>query len=464
MPISRSQVLESAKKFRDQSVFCIWLCIWPIMVFVNADGLEIFYGNTKELIKPLDYKMLEPWLKTGLLTSNGAKWRTRRRILTPSFHDTNLLNSFLPIFNEQSKICISRFEKVVNKPTNLYPYITACTLDIICEAAMGTSSMAQIENSTYVDAVAKISDIIIRRWTTPWIWPDFLFKMSSLGRDHDNTLKILHDYTRKFINIRTAEFEKNQLNTKRMAFLDTLLTKMHEERLTMDDIQEEVDTFMFEGHDTTAAALSFALFLIALHPDVQQKLYNEIDQIFSDDVERACTMDDLKQMDYLECVIKESLRLLPSVPGILREAQEDFIYNGHKILAGTRCVISILAIHLDPKYYPEPNKFDPERFRPENTAQRSPYAFIPFSAGSRNCIGMNEKTSFLFYPFNHNGKLASVCLGQRFALIEEKVFLSTLLRKFSLTTEQKVEDLHLASEIILRPTVPIQITLKYRQE
>ncbi|CAF1594863.1 unnamed protein product, partial [Didymodactylos carnosus] len=169
---------------------------------------------------------------------NGAKWRTRRRILTPSFHDTNLLNSFLPIFNEQSKICISRFEKVVNKPTNLYPYITACTLDIICEAAMGTSSMAQIENSTYVDAVAKISDIIIRRWTTPWIWPDFLFKMSSLGRDHDNTLKILHDYTRKFINIRTAEFEKNQLNTKRMAFLDTLLTKMHEERLTMDDIQE----------------------------------------------------------------------------------------------------------------------------------------------------------------------------------------------------------------------------------
>ncbi|CAF1626084.1 unnamed protein product, partial [Didymodactylos carnosus] len=83
----------------------------------------------------------------------------------------------------------------------------------------------------------------------------------------------------------------------------------------------------------------------------------------------------------------ESLRLLPSVPSISRLAQEDLTYNGHKILAGQTCFIFIKDVHLDPKYFPEPNKFDPDRFLSENRSRHShPYAFIPFSAGSRNCI------------------------------------------------------------------------------
>ncbi|CAF1266354.1 unnamed protein product, partial [Didymodactylos carnosus] len=82
------------------------------------------------------------------------------------------------------------------------------------------------------------------------------------------------------ISVRAAKFESIQLTSKKTAFLDTLLSMMHEEQLTMDDIQEEVDTFMFEGHDTTTGGLKFAMFLIALHPNVQQKLHDEMDTIF----------------------------------------------------------------------------------------------------------------------------------------------------------------------------------------
>ncbi|CAF1087496.1 unnamed protein product [Didymodactylos carnosus] len=125
--------------------------------------------------------------------------------------------------------------------------------------------MAQIEKSEYVDAVGRIVTLIAQRSITPWCWPDFLFKMFPIGREHEKLLKILHDYTRKvrvaekevceisviFFPHRSLMFEqqnlkKKQLSAKRMAFLDTLLTKMHEEQLSRDDIQEEVDTFMFE--------------------------------------------------------------------------------------------------------------------------------------------------------------------------------------------------------------------------
>ena len=84
---------------------------------------------------------------------------------------------------------------------------------------------------------------------------------------------------------------------------------------------------MFKGHDTTAAAINFTCFMIASHPEVQQKLHEEIDRVFSNDQDRPCTMEDLNELNYLECVIKETLRLYPSVPLIGREVQEDFEYS-----------------------------------------------------------------------------------------------------------------------------------------
>jgi len=109
-------------------------------------------------------------------------------------------------------------------------------------------------------------------------------------------------------------------NTRRLVFLDSLLTQMHTEKLTLDDIQEEVDTFMFEGHDTTAAAVTFFCYLMGCYPDVQAKVHAEMDSIFGgnivtlflmtyfclclDDRERSCTMEDIQQMTYLDCVIK----------------------------------------------------------------------------------------------------------------------------------------------------------------
>ncbi|CAF3681752.1 unnamed protein product [Rotaria sp. Silwood1] len=388
--------------------------------------------------------------------SSGKKWKTRRRIITPSFHDTNLLANCMDTFNEQLDIGLKYFQKLADQSieTDLYPLISAWTLDVIC--AMGKTVRAQTEESEYVKAVVRITEIIALRIRSPWLWPRPIFKLSALGREHDHVLNIIHKFTRQVIEDRIADFSSIHVQHQ-MAFLDTLIANMHDEQMSIDDIQEEVDTFMFEGHDTTATGLNFALFMIALHQDIQQRLFEEMQKIFENNNERLCTFDDVQQMDYLECVIKETLRLLPSVPIIGREIQETFQYNGKTFVKGTTAIIFIYEIHRDPQHFPEPDKFDPDRFLPELVQQRHPYAYIPFSAGSRNCIGMLRNS---IHPMYINFIL--VLKGQRFALLEEKVFLSTIIRRFYLTTSQSYKDFVPTEQIILRSDNVLKVKLTSR--
>ncbi|UJR08122.1 hypothetical protein I4U23_012399 [Adineta vaga] len=432
LPISAYHFSKKLDLFYEEAkstdLYCLWLGTHPLIAFFHPVGLEHFFASSKHITKSSDYIYLHPWLRTGLLTSTGAKWKNRRRIITPAFHNTDLLNNFVEIFNEQTAILIQRLQSIQSeREVNLYPYIASCALDIICEAAMGLSIGAQQKrNSEYVDAVLKLTDIILKRQRMPWMWPDIVFQFLPEGREHDRHLNTVHQFTKKVIDDRARDFHASNIQGKRLAFLDLLLKQMHEEQLTLLDIQEEVDTFMFEGHDTTAAAMNFTCFMIASHPKVQEKLHEEIDRVFGNDLNRSCTMEDVDELKYLECVIKETLRLFPSVPFIAREIQEDFTYHNHKLLKGSTAVLFIYYIHRDPKYFPDPERFDPDRFLPENSVDRPAYAFVPFSAGSRNCI------------------------GQRFALLEEKIILSSILRRFKLKTSQLRDDLHLSFEVILR--------------
>ncbi|CAF4083424.1 unnamed protein product [Rotaria sordida] len=392
---------------------------------------------------------------TGLFClCNNAKWRTRRRLITPSFHNTQLLHNFMLIFNEQSCVFAKRLEECIRngeevKAYDLYPYISTCTLDIIAEAAMDKHVDAQSSGgkNEFVEATGRVCCIINHRIRSPWMWPAWIFDRLPLGREQAEQLKILHGVSRKIIEDRLATFNAENITsdsgkkvTRRLVFLDSLLAQMNSEQLTLDDIQEEVDTFMFEGHDTTAATINFTCYLIGSHPNVQAKVHAEIDAIFSGDKERPCTMEDAQSMIYLDAVIKESMRILPPVPFVMREAQEDFICNGQTIRKGTTLYIFIYGVHYDSNAFPQPERFDPDRFYQSSVMdeERSPYAFIPFSAGSRNCI------------------------GQRFAQLEEKVILSTLFRRYSLHTTQTIDELQISFEAIMRPAVPIKFIVEHR--
>ncbi|RXG61450.1 cytochrome P450 4c3 [Armadillidium vulgare] len=424
-----------------------WIGLKPHLLIYKSSVAETVLNSQKFIEKSTDYFALHSWLGTGLLTSTGAKWHKRRKMLTPAFH-FKILEDFVDIFNRQSQKLVKNLEaKCGGEPFNIFSYLTLCTLDIILESAMGRSINAQDNsNSDYVRAIYDMCTHVVEKQTRPWLQIGLIYKLLGYEKKEKECLKILHGFSYETIKERRKELKllKNteQIDQvdeqwfdvfpisgkkKRLAFLDMLLEYADEhEALSDEDIREEVDTFMFEGHDTTAAALNWTLYLFGQYPEIQDKVYEEIESIFGKS-DRDVTSSDIREMKYLECCIKEALRLFPSVPIFGREYREDSEIDGYVIPAGTSVWIFTYRLHRDPEVFPDPNAFIPERFFPENSMNRNPYAYVPFSAGPRNCI------------------------GQKFALMEEKVVLSTFLRKYKVKSLEKIKDLKLVGDVILRP-------------
>lgn len=443
------QILEKAELYRDHGLLRIWVAHMPYVIIFQADHVEKLLSSSKLITKSGDYNYLLPWLGTGLLTSTGRKWHDRRKLLTPTFH-FRILQDFVEVFNEQAEIITEKLKKSVDtgKTVDIFREMGLCALDIICESAMGKNVNAQYhENSDYVRAVSDTCKIVHRRQKFPFLWPDTIFDALSYGKIFRKSVKILHDFTLNVIkerrkdlidrfgsNLKDLDYEQISSNgKKRLAFLDLLLCT---DGLQEEDIREEVDTFMFEGHDTTAAAMTWVCYLLSKHPEVQKKVHEELDTILGEG-SRSITQDDIREMKYLECVIKESLRLMPSVPLFGRTLTEDCQFGKYTVPKGTTALVVVSILHTNKSQFKDPLKFDPDRFKSENISSRHPYAYIPFSAGPRNCI------------------------GQRFAMMEEKVVLSSILRRFKL--ELPHDDVEPSAELILRPRNGVHIKLSYRK-
>uniref|UniRef100_A0A0C9RJA5 Cyp4c3_0 protein n=1 Tax=Fopius arisanus TaxID=64838 RepID=A0A0C9RJA5_9HYME len=428
-----------------------WLGPNPYIFVSKASTVEKILSSNRHIDKSFDYNFLRPWLGTGLLTSNGSKWRQRRKILTPTFHFT-ILEDFIEVFGEQTAILVKQLESELhNESFNISPYVTHCTLDIICETAMGRQVSAQNNSdSEYVRAVYEIGNIIQTRQASIWYHPDSLFRITPLYKKHQECIRVLHAFSSKVISERKGEIlnntennnidEVNGMKKKRLAFLDMLIEASENGTiLSNEDIREEVDTFMFEGHDTTSSAICWTLYLLGCHPEYQERVVEELDQVYGEgDYHRRPTLKDLKSMRYLERCIKEALRLYPSVPLLARRIAEDVQIGSYTIPEGTTAVVIVPMLHRNPEVFSNPEKFDPDRFSPENSKGRHPYAFIPFSAGPRNCI------------------------GQKFALLEEKAVISGVLRKFRIESAERREDVSITAELVIRAKNGLNVRIKPR--
>ena len=406
----------------------------------------VFRSNN--VLKPFLYSFSHDFIGRGLVTSNGSKWKTRRKLLTPAFY-FKTLQDFLPIITDQTVVLKSVLnDKIVNHNgliEDLLDVIQRCTLDIICESAMGTKIKAQLkQNIQYVDALQTVVFLITKRVFKPHHYFAFWYKRSQDGRRFYDKLSIIEQMTNEVIKQRKQEVLFNNNNKRRVAaFLDSLL-ELHfksPEEFTEADIREEVNTFMFAGHDTTAIALTMTLWLVGKHPEVQEKIQDEIDQVFTDD-QKVITMDKLRRLKYLEAVFKESLRLYPPVSFLGRRLTKDACYGQDTIKLIPKDIDTYTfpyVVHRCPDHWPNPDSFDPNRFLDVDVVKkRHPFAYIPFAAGGRNC------------------------LGQKFAQLEEKAVLASLFRNFSF--ESLDQDLTVTPNLTLHTDKHIRVIFKRRKK
>lgn len=189
----------------------------------------------------------------------------------------------------------------------------------------------------------------------------------------------------------------------------------------------------------TYSGIAFLLYNLAKYPTIQQKVFEEARTVFGDDLSKPVVMQDLNSLSYLELVIKESLRLYPSVPLFGRRIHEEVTFGDFTIPENTNVIVAPCFLGRDPKIFADPLKFDPLRFDIEtNNEKNNPYAYIPFSAGPRNCI------------------------GQKFAMLEMKSLTSKVIRHFELSILKENEELELISELVLRSENGIVLSAKQR--
>ncbi|KAK7603326.1 hypothetical protein V9T40_003325 [Parthenolecanium corni] len=389
--------------------------------------------------KGFEYSFLKAWFRNNVTIRNGHDWLDRKKLLMPAYHNV-VLQNYMPVFNKNSKLLteVLADQCRLRKFIDIEDYAMRSTLDTSMETMLGiqTNSLLR-EIPEYVDAMKRAGDCFLKRLFTFWMHNEMLFNLSTTGRDFYKAVKQMQDFSARVMNDRkkflmTHEkeiYEFKEIAKLRKSFLDYLLTvqRVNPTELTDDDLVDEIQAVLLGGNETVALALTYTIFMLAIYPRIQEKLRQEINQIFGGS-DRDVTTEDLNRLNYMEMVILETLRLYPIFPMLSRLLEVDLKLKTCIIPAGTNIMILPYVIHRDPKLFPDPEKFDPDRFLPEAIQERHAYSYLSFSAGYR------------------------VCMGKKFAFRELKIALATIFRSLTVSTTMKREDMKVSPQISLKST------------
>ncbi|XP_017528310.3 cytochrome P450 4X1-like isoform X1 [Manis javanica] len=428
---------------------CAFPCwVGPFQAFIyiyDPDYAMTFLSRTDPKSKCL-YKFLTPCLGKGLASLDGPEWFQHRLLLTPGFN-FNILKSYVEVMAHCVNTMLGKWEKICGTQdtvVEVFEHISLMTLDILMRCAFSQDTNCQI-NSTqdlYVKAVFEASNIILYPLYSFLHHHDIIFKYSPEGQRLQELSKMLHQYTEKVIQDRRESLKdkkKQQGNTQKRKyqdFLDIVLSSQAENSNSFSDtdLQSEMNTFVLSGHDTMAGGISWLLYHLALHPEHQERCREEIRGILGDT--SSITWDQLGEMAHTTMCIKESLRLAPPIPSISRELSKPITFpDGRSLPAGITVALSIWGLHHSPAIWENPKVFDPLRFSQENSDQRHPHSFLPFSAGPRNCI------------------------GQHFAMAELKVAIALILLHFKVTPDP-TRPLVFLPQIVFKPKNGVHLHLK----
>ena len=398
LPDFARDVLGFHERCRDEYGDIVRLRVGSRIIYVVSNPELVNYvlvANHRNFIKhSFFWRHVTAIFGSGLLTSEGESWLHQRRLMAPQFHRERITS--------YADTMVSYTERMLGdwrdgEVRNVHHDMMGVTLRIVAKVLFDADveSDVDIVGSSF-DAV---TDEIAARFRRPVFIPDWVPLPGNFR--YRAGVRKLNDVVYRIIR------EHHANGAQGNDLLSMLMQTRGEDGSRMNDqqLRDEAVTLLLAGHETTALTLSWTWYLLSQHPDVANKLYEELERVLGG---RAPAAADMPALRYTENVILESMRLYPPAYGIGREAVEDCELGGYHVPAGTTIFMSSYVMHRDPRWYDEPKRFRPERWS-EGLADRLPrHAYMPFGGGPR------------------------ICIGNSFAMMEAVLLLATIARRYRL--------------------------------
>ena len=345
----------------------------------HPDGAQhILQDNYHNYIKGDLFDILRQVAGDGLFTSEGELWLRQRRLMQPAFHRRHIAN-FGEIMTGRTLDMLDRWDQRSSRaePLDVAEELTGLTMAIIAETMFG--ARLDVDTHAVSQAITLLLADINFRFQVPFYpslrWPTLRNRrtLAAMRTVDDVVLGIIE--------------QRRRSGEERDDLLGMLMEARDEETgeaMSDKQLRDEVVTIFVAGHETTAVLLGWVFYLLSTHPDVEARLHKELAEVLGG---RTSGMADLPKLRYTRMVIDETLRLYPPAWITNRQTVAEDVVCGYRIPAGGVVGISPYVIHRLPAYWPEPDRFDPERFAPETTTERPRFAYMPFGGGPHQCIG-----------------------------------------------------------------------------
>jgi cytochrome P450 len=411
-----------------------------------------------------------------LIRQDGPEWKQQREVLNPAFTHTHLKKLVDVFCRSALKVC-DNFSKQIDASSNksvgfdAMHWMTQLTLDVIGLAGFGYDFQALDERmNRYHKSYEKVVEFIVHplRFLIPYFESMPLPVVNEVNASAEQVEELFRMMIAQKRKALAAQTDSHSIDKNLNDILDVMLQTQHgieddeDDELTKtektvatskiaqnktrkvfteEELVNNLFLFFVAGHETSASALTWTLHELSLNQAVQQKAYEEVRSVFGADIKadrsRMPTYDEVCKLDYIQMVLRETLRKWTPAAGVFRIASKDVKIGEYLVPKGTIVFASFFAIHLDPKIYPDPEKFDPERFTAEENVKRHAYAWLPFSVGPRSCI------------------------GSKFSMLEMKAVLAMLLHRFVIKPDPSFK-LELGRGITTRPKNGLRVLLEPR--
>lgn len=396
------------------------------LVIVHPDAIKhVLWTHRQNYVKGSAYSSVRRMMGDSVLTLEGDAWKGRRELEQPAFHRQSIEQLTAHMIGTGARFFDELLARARRGPVEIdaHQEMVKLTLDVVVRALFGQAlDRSAVSYPLMTEALELVSRGANRIVLPAWV-------PTRYNRKLHRTLAELDRIMYSFIGAAREQGSTDSLLGMLLATPDA-----HGAPLPDRAIRDELVTLFIAGHETTALALTWMFCLLADQPQVLARMQREVDAVLGD---RDPTYADVAELRYVRQVVDETLRLRPPAPMVARNAVADDRIDGYPVRAGEIVLPFFWATHRHPEFWPDPLRFDPERFEPGRNKKQHSYSYVPFSAGPRSCI------------------------GNMFSLVESVLLVAQLLRRFELTIApcNHVRAIALATA---RPSSPVRVTLRAR--